>query len=165
MLQINKLPENFFTEFESLRSAVIDASSIIYMQKAGFLPTAMKYIQMHAPQDVINETGFACLSMIQHKVDSCITADQKVVFLAQKLLVPVISEDKAVLNNAFHKNLQYYNSIMVLNYLLYKRFVTKEDFDIYKNKMLEFARYSKFVVSYAETVTNEIIVKKTSKIE
>ena len=44
--------------FHALKEAAIDASSIIYMHKAGFLDTLGRAIDLHSPPEIIAEAGY-----------------------------------------------------------------------------------------------------------
>ncbi|HEX3019815.1 MAG TPA: hypothetical protein VHP36_05920 [Chitinispirillaceae bacterium] len=147
--------------FKSLNSAAIDASSIIYMQKAGFLHSAIVHIQLHSPITVLDQTGFDLLQITSHdmKPYQQLSADQQLVNLAQNLSIPVISDDKWVLIKARAMGFPFYNSLMILNFLLYKRLVTLEFFDKYLHELITIARYSQTVIQYGSTVTNEILTR------
>ena len=146
--------------FESLQIAVIDASSLIYMQKAGFLEAASEHIRLHAPLCVVAEAGFADVPVVGHAPDhvqSQDRADQQLLSLGERLQVPVISEDKKILQSASRKGLPYYNALMVLNFLLFKRCIALDAFNSYRNDLLSIARYSESVIAYGEAVTERIL--------
>ncbi|MDY6951347.1 MAG: hypothetical protein SWE60_07545, partial [Thermodesulfobacteriota bacterium] len=48
-------------QFQSLSKALIDASSIIYMHKAGFFEELARTVKLCAPQEVVREAGFGSL--------------------------------------------------------------------------------------------------------
>lgn len=52
------MKNNPLSGFKSLKAAVIDASSIIYMVKSGFFDLLIRDIQLHAPESCLKETGF-----------------------------------------------------------------------------------------------------------
>jgi hypothetical protein len=148
--------------FQTLKSAVIDSSSIIYMHKCDFLFQVAQLIPLHAPLIVIKEIGISGLQIITYDVEvggSLIPADKQVVQLAARLKIPVISEDKKVLMEASKNDLPYYNSLMVLNFLLFKKKIVLEQYDQYHCKLLSVARYSAFVLSYGEKVKISIMEK------
>ncbi len=48
-------------QFRGLRKALVDTSSIIYMQKAGFFREVAHAVELYAPPEIVAETGFADL--------------------------------------------------------------------------------------------------------
>jgi len=149
---------NSFSGFKSLKAAVIDASSIIYMVKAGFFDLLTCCIKLHAPESCLKETAFSGLPIIGHLIDSPgTTADKQLVTLAQSLQLPLVSEDRKVLINASRKGIPFYNSLMMLNFLLYNKSIDTEMFSIYLKRLTAFARYSEEVLLYGKEVTRMIL--------
>lgn len=145
--------------FDALTDAVVDASSIIYMQKAGFLETAGRFVELHAPDAVIQEVGAAEVPITLHAFDCrqhCAKADQQLLALARILGTPLISEDKKVLLSAERNGLVYYNAFMVLNFLFYKSGIAAEDAERYLRALLAVARYSERVVIQGRAVMRRI---------
>lgn len=145
--------------FKELHSAVIDTSSVIYMQKAGFLDLAAKNINLHVPRIIIAEAKYSDLPATEHELEEFKKhpADIQCVLLAERLKVPVISEDKKVLRQTSLRNLPYYNSLMILNFLLFKKIITLETLDNLLSRLSSIARYSSFVLSYGESVRKTIL--------
>lgn len=148
--------------YNQLQHAVIDSSSLIYMQKSRFLDIVAMHIEFHAPKAVLIETGFYELQLIDHANTDVIadTVDQQVVLLGRELQIPIISDDKKVLRKADQLLLPYYNSLMVLNFLLYKDYVTYNQFNNFQQELLKIARYGEQIVSYGRLVTEQILLCK-----
>jgi hypothetical protein len=143
----------------ALSSAVIDASSIIYMHKSSFLHLAAKHIRLHTPDAAIKETGIleSFFEIAAPGADTvALSADEQVIELAVRLKIPVISEDKKVLRSVAGTGLSYYNALMILNFLLYKKEITMYHYDKLHAALISVARYSKFVLSYGEMVKKKI---------
>ena len=145
--------------FKTLHTAAIDASSIIYMQKAGFLDLAAKAVKLHAPEAVIAETGYRLPRIEEHRfpADEPMPADEQVLDLARSLKIPVVSEDRKVLLGAKKIGLVYYNALMVLCFLLYKKRMGRETFDGHKRKLLAIARYSAEVIAFGEKIAEQVV--------
>ncbi|HEX2957108.1 MAG TPA: hypothetical protein VHO70_09755 [Chitinispirillaceae bacterium] len=155
---LNEQDDSFFG-FEVLSSAVVDSSSIIYMQKIGILNLTADCIKLHMPEIVSEETGIEHQKITIHYQNRGIrlpSADKQVVQLAVDLEIPVISEDKKVLKWGSKEGLSYYNTLMLLNYLLYKKKVTVNQYNSFYRELLPIARYSAFVLSYGEIVKKKI---------
>lgn len=161
---IDKYEDDPLAGFSSLTSAVIDSSSIIYLSKCGFLHLAARHIRLHTPSVVIKETGIEEPYFEIHNPETgsaIITADEQVVELAKKLNIAVISEDKKVLINTSGAGLSYYNALMILNFLLYKKEITVKSYQKLYTTLISVARYSKFVLSYGEMVKQKITNKNS----
>ena len=144
--------------FKSLKAAVIDASSIIYMVKSGFFDLLTRDIQLHAPESCLKETGFSGLPIIVHQISSSVpTADQQLLILAQSLQLPLVSEDRKVLLKASRNGITFYNSLMMLNFLLYNKSIGKKMFSVFLKQLTAFARYSKEVLLFGNEVTRMIL--------
>jgi hypothetical protein len=152
------MKNNPLSVFKSLNAAVIDASSIIYMMKAGFFDLVAHCVQFHAPESCLKETGFSDLPITGHSIDiPGITADQQLLMLAQSLQLPVVSEDRKVLITASRNGITFYNSLMMLNFLLYKKSIEKEMFTFFLKQLTAFARYSEEVFLFGKEVTRIIL--------
>lgn len=163
MSSSDKINNDPLIGFESLYSAVIDASSIIYMHKSDIFMLTAKYVQLHSPREAIIETGLIGLSVVEHESDLSSqneSTDNKIILLAVKLKIPVISEDKKVLTMASKKGLPYFNSLMVLCFLLYREYIDENVFDQHFKMLLSVSRYSSFVIEYGEMVKRRILMQK-----
>lgn len=146
--------------FEKLHSAVIDSSSIIYLEKINLLDTAADSIELHTPEIVIKETGLMRPDIIVHLPDEkccMLPADRQIVHFAVIKKIPVISEDRKVLSGASNASLPYYNTLMMLNYFLYKKTIASDQYDFFYKELLSAARYSSMVLSYGEVVKKKVI--------
>ena len=107
---------------------------------------------------VIRETGFSDLPTIIHdKFTDELNADLQLILLAKSLGVPLISEDKKLLLQASRLNLKYFNALMILNFLLFKKTISINQFHDFRNKLLAVARYGESVIEYGESVTQRIL--------
>ena len=149
---------NALAGFRSLDAVVVDASSFIYMKKCGFLEETAQTLVLHTTSEVIEETGFSDLPVELHEEPArAFTTDLRLIQLAQYLDLPIISEDKELLLNAGRRGMEYYNALMVLNFLLFKKAVDSERFNRLRSILLSVARYSKAVTAYGEAVTRQVI--------
>lgn len=152
------MKNNPLSGFKSLKAAVIDASSIIYMVKSGFFDIVTRCIELHAPESCLKETGFSDLPIMGYLIDSPdTTADQQLLLLTQSLQLPVVSEDRKVLITASRNDITFYNSLMLLNFLLYNKSIDTEMFSIFLKQLTVFARYSEKVLLFGKEVTRMIL--------
>ena len=127
------------------------------MKKCGFLEETAQVLTLHTSSDVIRETGFSNLPVIRNeKPTRALTTDRHLVLLAQHLKMPIISEDKKLLLNAGRHGMEYYNALMVLNFLLFKRTVDSERFYRLQSALFSVARYNETVKAYGEAVTRQV---------
>ncbi len=151
------MKNNLLFGFKSLKAVVIDASSIIYMVKSGFFDVVTRNIQLHAPESCLRETGFSDLPVVGHLIDSLGTsADQQLLLLAKNLQLPLVSEDRKVLMSASRNGITYYNSLMMLNFLLYNKSIDTEMFSLFLQQLTLFAHYSEKVLLFGKEVTRMI---------
>ena len=95
--------------------------------KTGFFDITARCIQLHTPESCLKETGFSELSVVVHCIDiRDTTADKQLLDLAQSLHLPVISEDRKILMSASRNGITFYNSLMILNFLLYNKSIDTE---------------------------------------
>lgn len=145
------------SEFRKLRRALIDASSIIYMHKAGFFTLLAEIVSLYSPPEIINEAAFHDLNI---KPVACgsnsLANDQKLIRAALELRWPVISEDKDILLHVRRANLPYFNSLMMLNLLLFRRRIDLKTHAIYFQRLKQCARYSPYVWEYGKNIHNTI---------
>ena len=99
MKSIDDKISNVFQQFNRLKKVLIDASSIIYIQKVGFLIQLSDVISLHTLPEIWAETGFTDMSIkIIHEKFSSITNDEKFIKCAKKKKWPVVSEDKKIIH-------------------------------------------------------------------
>jgi hypothetical protein len=85
-------------DLSELHTAIIDSSSIIYMQKAGYLPIVSDLIHLLTITSVYSETGFTSgIQLIESAFQDGMATDEQIITLAIKSGYPVISEDKRIL--------------------------------------------------------------------
>ena len=152
-------------KFGELNKAVIDSSSIIYMERAGFLDYVTSLLKIYAPAPVMDETGYKDegITVIRGLSDKAVTVDTLVVKCAYDMGAAVISDDRGVLKKAEALNVTYFNSIMMLCLLLFRNEIGLADYIVFLNRLKSFARYSSFVYEYGEAVMREINLKSLSR--
>ena len=146
------------SQFQRLRKALVDASSIIYMHKAGFLRELETEVKLYSPQEVLDETGYDGLKVFPIPfIGHGKANDQKLILCALEQRLPVISEDKKILLHMKKEKIPYFNALMMLNYLVFKKRVDVESYGIYFKRLTSFAWYSPQVLEFEKNVYNTII--------
>ena len=152
------IPEKFLC---GLNALCIDASSMIYLLKTGLLGSLAAEVNLMAPPGVIAETQWPHLPVepvkLSNEDSTDYTNDQSLVVLARERNVPVLSEDYEVLTDARESGLDYYNTLMMLNYLLLKGRISREEYPLYLERLKECAHYSDGVLSEGELVHMEVL--------
>ena len=140
-------------QFKVLKEVLIDACSIINMNKCGFLDHLSRTLHLYAPEPIIVETGYPSLPIrTLGCTDFVASNDQCLVDIACDRGWPVISEDKKVLKQMASAGLPYFNAAMMLNLLSYRRMVTQQEYKDYLERLRRTARYSADVWRFAEAV-------------
>ena len=149
--------EKVFLEFQELKEAIVDASSIIYMKKAGFFDELADCLELYSLKEIIKETGFDDIKihLIQDGSQSLLN-DEKLIGCALRQKVPVISEDKKILMQIEKEGIPCFNALMMLHFLLFKKKIDVETHSIYLNRLKRIARYSDYVIEFGEEVYKEI---------
>lgn len=149
-------------EFSNLSKACIDSSSIIYMQKSGFLNILSDIILLITIPPVISEIGMSKENIFVYDkyIENAYSTDDAIVRCANILKIPVISDDKKILTNVKKINLPYYNSLMMLNYIVYRDKISTEKYNVFKTRLEKNCYYSEKVFLFAEKLFNMIIQEK-----
>lgn len=138
-------------QFERLDSALIDASSMIYMNRAGFLETLQQTIDLCSIPEIVAETGreHAGIRRIACP-DHTLSPDEKLVACALATNLPIISEDKQILNRMKREGRPYFNALIMLNFLFYKRRIDAARYYRHVTALREIAWYSRRVWIFGE---------------
>jgi hypothetical protein len=136
----------------------IDASSMIYLLKIGLLGSLAAEVRLLSTPQVIKETGWPHLPVQAVEVeDETISNDDSLVLLGERKNIPVLSEDYEILMNAKGLGLDYYNSLMMINYLLFKRRIVPEEYQEYLGRLRGCAHYSREILSQGRLVYHDIL--------
>lgn len=150
-------PQKVLRQFRALDQAVIDASSIIYMRKAGYLKTLAAELCLLSPEPVIDETGYADLPVraVAGLADAK-SNDQLLVAYSLTHRIPVISEDKKILMRIRRARQPYFNSLMMLNFLLFRKKISTGEHGLYFAQLIDFAWYGKSVLEFSQAIFRAI---------
>lgn len=142
-------------ELEQLTTACIDSSSIIYMKKINLLDTASRNIKLCTINEVVNEISFNIKHIKTFSTNYKSSTDNKLLKCAIDNSLSVISEDKYILNNAKKNKLPHFNTLMILNFLFYKKIINEIEYHKFIKNLKLIAYYSDFIWKYG----NEIFLK------
>ena len=152
-----RLPDEFFSGIHELS---IDASSIIYLLKIGILGSVSAEIRLFASQKIIEEVGWPRLPITPtHLEREGLTNDETVVELAKIRRIPVMSEDLEVLESAGTNGLSYYNTLMILNYLLLKKRISREEYPQYFSRLKDISHYSEEILQYGLRIKEQVCLE------
>ena len=143
--------EKVLSSLGRLKTAVIDSSSIIYIQKAGFLPNLAAAVELLTIPQVIRETGLANLPVrvVEPPGESREVETDRLLFAtATGLDRALISEDRAILLKCRATGVEYYNAYNMLILLRLKDLIGEEQFSGFEDKLLSVAHYGRFVIDY-----------------
>jgi hypothetical protein len=128
------------------------------MHKAGFLAELANTINLYSPAEIVAETGFDDLNIMSVAGDSnSLSNDQKLINTALKLRWPVISEDGNILLHMQRAKLPYFNSLMMLNFLLFRRRIHLKSHALYCERLKQYAWYSPHVWEFGKNIYNAIV--------
>lgn len=159
MIQVDlRQIEETLGQFSRFDMGVVDTSSLIYMEKGGFPELAAQTVSLVTINEVSREWGEGKLpiEVIPSVGRSDDSTDQKLLLTAASRGLPLISEDKKLLMAAGARGLPYFNSLVVLIFIYYKRKISVEKFTEFRERLLEFARYSPGVIAYGEALFERV---------
>ncbi|MDC7232144.1 MAG: hypothetical protein PQJ58_02840 [Spirochaetales bacterium] len=138
---------------EGIPVLCIDASSMIYHLKIGLLGSLAAEVRLLSTPQVFEEVLWPHLPIEPIALEEeGVSNDDSLLLLARREGIPLVSEDKEILMNAREEGLEYYNSLMMLNYLFLKGRVTLQDYPEYLDRLMECSRYSADVLAYGKAV-------------
>ena len=149
--------QDIFNQFDRLDRALIDASSIIYMDRIDLLEILASAIRLFSIQEILSETGSVSKGI--KPFDYHITApsnDQKLIACALDSGLALISEDKKILMAMKRAARPFFNTLTVLNFLLYRRRIQNRQYLQYHRSLTQIARYSDDIWKYGAAVHAEI---------
>jgi hypothetical protein len=149
-------------EFKSLHSAIIDSSSIIYLSKINALDILSTSLSLWTVKDVITECKVSTHNFQISSEPTLLSTDQQLINLTLSKKIPVISEDFKILKTISNTDIPYFNSLMMISFLLFIEKISKNEFLHYRENLKQFARYNDFVWKYGVELLNEI--DKSAKI-
>ena len=145
------------SQFTQLERAIIDASSIIYTEKAGFLNILCDVLNIYSLPEIITEAGNPKIRVqLIHSHTNNKSNDEKLIQTAIDMRLPLISEDRQCLMRMKREKLDYYNALMMLNYLYFRQLISVQEYIDYNTQMRSFARYSKEVWEFGHAVYKAI---------
>jgi hypothetical protein len=139
---------------EQLKKALIDTSSIIYVQKAGYFDVLAGTIQLYSIPEVVSEskTHVAGVTLIHPSESPSLSTDQKLVSCALENKLAMISEDKRILRAMRRAQAPYYNALMMLNFLLFTKKIDDDGYRRYYSALENIARYSEAVWEFGRLI-------------
>ena len=85
--------------------------------------------------------------------------DRHLIETAKYIQVPVITEDKKILMQAKRTGLPFFNTLMVMNFLIYKKVISQTDYQTALDKLQGEAYYDAIIFEYGKKVYEGIIEK------
>jgi len=154
-------PYRVFQPFLELNRALIDASTIIYMYRAGYFDKVARAVDLYSLPEILAETGHGDLHV--KPIDWVATSganDRKLVSCALGLRWPVISEDKKILLRLERVGIPYFNALMMLHFLLFRKSITLKDHSMHLRRLKQCAWYSRHVLEFGKNIYNAILCQE-----
>jgi hypothetical protein len=159
---MHETSRRLLSRFRKLSIGLIDASSIIYMHKAGYMAKLASAVDLYAPPEILAEVGHDDLRIKVIRCASCSQPqDQQLIACALEMRWPLISEDKAILMQLKREGIPYFNALMMLNFLLLTKWIDVKEHAAYFERLKHIAWYSPQVLEvgksiYALIVTHQV---------
>jgi len=160
-------PNDIPRQFEKMSKALIDASSILYLNKSGVLNQLKSALKLVTIPEVLEECGKSISSdkmeVVVFEGRALDSTDARLLAGAARLQLPVISEDRDLILKTLDSGLACYNSAMMINYLFYRDYLSKKQSAKIQGKLKKVARYSNDVWEYGDSVFKVILAQKNGK--
>ncbi len=140
------------SKLKTLRRAVIDSSTLIYLSKLELLEYVTKEVDLIIPSAVFREIGSSGIEGVQvvPPVEAQMKADAQVVALARRLGCAVCSDDKKILLNARKQGADYFNTLMLILLLKVRKRLTTDETEKKLLQLKRLARYNAKIWKYGE---------------
>jgi hypothetical protein len=148
------LPECWSDEqFQRLDAGIIDASSIIYASKVGVLPCLSRTIRLFSTPEAIAEAGEDALGVSRLDCHApLVSNDSKLIVCASRFEFAIISEDRQILAAARREGISHFNTLMMLNFLLFVEALDARTYGHYLEKLKQIAWYSPEIWKFGEDI-------------
>jgi len=149
--------QKILQRFDHLDKALIDASSIIYMDRIDVLEILAASIRLFSIQEILSETGPVAKGIKPlgyHKSSS--SNDQQLISCALDSGLALISEDKKILMAMKRAGRPFFNTLMMLNCLLYRGQIQNQQYIQYHQSLTKIARYSSQIWKYGAAMHAQI---------
>jgi hypothetical protein len=154
---------------DRMTRAAIDACSVIYLIKTGVFERLAAEISLITTRDVYGETGWPLkegkprlpLTLFPSPAASR-SNDHGLFLLAKEKGCPLISEDREVLLMAEGEGMPYYNSLMMLIFLCRQGRVSREEYPLYRERLLAEAHYGESIVRRGDGFFDALFSSDTS---
>jgi rRNA-processing protein FCF1 len=160
-LEISSQFDILLSQFDHLERVLIDTSSILYMQKSGFLSDLSACLEISAISEVMDEVGehVSGIRLWRHQYESKST-DQKLIEAALENGIPVVSEDRKILKTLEVKTIPFFNSLIMLNLLFYRRQINFAELKCFERNLRKYAWYSNKIWEYGGYLTQQILSRR-----
>lgn len=161
-------PEREVASFDRIERLIVDTSSLIQCERAGFLDVLTSEFAPLTVRAVVEEWGRPAGS-IEVADDPSVSerdaaaigdTDAQLVALARGTGLPVLSEDRKLTLRLESSRLDYYNAYIILLALFYRGRVDSIQFESRRNQLIEGTRYPARMSNYAERVFLEVLKRR-----
>jgi len=145
-------PKKTIDELRMLKNALIDSSSLIYARRLRCLKRLSALITLETLLPMQAEVTFDLPGIHVIPFTGTTGADAAFIQYARSHQMPVISEDKDILNAARSSALPHFNMLMMLELLFLRNRFNENAYKQIHDELLSFAWYSEEVREYGEKV-------------
>lgn len=147
-------PQKALRALSQLKRALIDTSSILYVQKAGYFDLLAGTIKLYTIPEVMSEVRSRPegLSLIHPTGSHALSTDKMLITCALDRNLAMISEDRAILKAMRRAKAPYFNALMMLNLLLLSEKIDDSRYRRFLVALKSIARYSQKVWEFGEKV-------------
>jgi len=149
--------KKIINEFNKLKKIIIDTSSIIYFQRINIWENVSEVVTIFTIPEILKEYGYPLpdINIIESKNIQG-DNDRKLIFQASKFKIPLVSEDKKILREMKKRNIPFFNTLMILNFLYFKNKINNREYVFYLEELKNIAFYNEEVWKFGKKVYNKL---------
>jgi len=149
----DKISREILENLTDLKAVVVDACSLIYLERVQMLESLAAQVKLITLPCIVAESRLSdppVTLMIDPNDELC--NDQRIYALAEKLNLPLLSDDGILLRKADKADRPHYNTLMMLILLFTKNTSSESELRRACSSLKSFARYHPKIWQYAETL-------------
>jgi len=147
----DEISREILKNLADLKAVAIDACSLIYLDRVQMLESLAAQVQLITFPCIVAESRLSdppVTLIIDPNDELC--NDQRIYALAEKLNLPLLSDDGDLLRKADKADKPHYNTLMMLILLLTRNALSKSELRRACSSLKSFARYHPTIWRYAE---------------
>ena len=156
-VQDDPLEQPLFVGNKESVTALVDTSTLIYLDRIGLLDRALAVFSLSTIPQVILEFGHHPAGLALYEPVDGDDTDRALVQAAARVGAVILSEDRQLLKAARRRGLLYYNTLMLVTALFSRQELSRAHCEELLAELHSFARYSEQVREYGRQLFERLV--------